>query len=191
MFGDDYLRRLNVVDVQKLMHIGKQKGFLGMLGSIICMQWKWKNCPTVWHGQYARWDYGCPTIILEAIAFVNLWIWHSFFGLASTLNDINVLDSSLVFHEVLKGKAPEVNFFNGHQYSLAYYLAYGIYPNWATFAKSISLPQSAKHKLFAKNQESPWKDIEQAFGVLKAQFGIISNTSCDVRKYLEKLWEHV
>ncbi|XP_019192734.1 PREDICTED: uncharacterized protein LOC109187032 [Ipomoea nil] len=134
VFGEEYLRMPNVVDVQRLMQIGEQRGF------------------------------------------PDLWIWHSFFGLASTLNDINVLDRSPIFHEVLEGKAPQVNFVvNGNHYNLGYCLADGIYPSWATFVKSIPLPQSAKHKLFAKKQKAARKDIERAFGVLKARFAIISN----------------
>jgi hypothetical protein len=33
-----------------------------------------------------------PTVILEAVATHDLWIWHAFFGLPGTLNDITVLD---------------------------------------------------------------------------------------------------
>ncbi|XP_019172075.1 PREDICTED: putative nuclease HARBI1 [Ipomoea nil] len=176
VFGEEYLRRPNVVDVQRLMQIGEQRGFPGMLGSIDCMHWELRSCPTAWHGQYVRGDHGYPTIILEAVASADLWIWHAFFGLAGTLNDINVLDRSPIFHEVLEGKAPQVNFVvNGNHYNLGYYLADGIYPSWETFAKSIPLAQSAKHKLFAKKQEAARKDIERAFGVLKARFAIISN----------------
>jgi hypothetical protein len=31
-----------------------------------------------------------PTIILEAVASKDLWIWHAFFGMSRTRNDINV-----------------------------------------------------------------------------------------------------
>jgi len=30
-----------------------------------------------------------PTIILEAVASQDLWIWHAFFGMPRSLNDIN------------------------------------------------------------------------------------------------------
>ncbi|XP_024014249.1 uncharacterized protein LOC112088195 [Eutrema salsugineum] len=93
-----------------------------------------------------------------------------------TLNDINVLDRSPVFDDVLQGRAPKVRFsVNGNQYRLGYYLTDGIYPNWATFIQSIHLPQSEKEKLFATRQESVRKDVERAFGVLQARFAIVKN----------------
>ena len=65
-----------------------------MLGSIDCMHWTWKNCPTAWQGMYTGKDK-VPTLILEAVASQDLWIWHSFFGLPGSLNDINVLNSTM------------------------------------------------------------------------------------------------
>uniref|UniRef100_A0A0D3A6U6 Uncharacterized protein n=1 Tax=Brassica oleracea var. oleracea TaxID=109376 RepID=A0A0D3A6U6_BRAOL len=67
-----------------------------------------------------------------------------------TLNDINVLDQSPVFDDILQGRAPKVNYtVNGHEYQMAYYLTYGIYPKWVTFVQSIPLPQGPKASLFA------------------------------------------
>jgi hypothetical protein len=38
------------------------------------------------------------SVFLEAVADYDLWIWHAFFGMAGTNNDINVLQRSLVFY---------------------------------------------------------------------------------------------
>uniref|UniRef100_A0A0D3D0J5 DDE Tnp4 domain-containing protein n=1 Tax=Brassica oleracea var. oleracea TaxID=109376 RepID=A0A0D3D0J5_BRAOL len=79
VFGEEYLRRPTPADLQRLLHIGDLHGFPGMIGSIDCMHWEWKNCPTAWKGQYPR-GSGKPTIVLEAVASYDLWIWHAFFG---------------------------------------------------------------------------------------------------------------
>ena len=116
------------------------------------------------------------TVMLEAVAFYDLWIWHAFFGTLGSNNDINVLNNSNLFTEVLHGRAPEVQFMvNGNEYNMGYYLTDGIYPEWATFVKSVHRPLSAKDKLFAQKQEGARKDVECAFGVLQARFAILRN----------------
>uniref|UniRef100_A0A452ZBF8 DDE Tnp4 domain-containing protein n=1 Tax=Aegilops tauschii subsp. strangulata TaxID=200361 RepID=A0A452ZBF8_AEGTS len=115
-----------------------------------------------------------PTMILEAVASQDLWIWHAYFGLPGSLNDINVLQRSPVFTKLAEGQTPLVNYsINGHQYIMGYYLADGIYPWWATFVKSIPAPDTRKHKTFAKRQEGARKDVERAFGVLQSRFAIV------------------
>jgi hypothetical protein len=173
-FGSEYLRRPKAEDIDRLLQIGDARGFPGMLGSLDCMHWQWKNCPVEWQGAYTRGDQGAATIMLEAVASHDLWIWHAFFGTAGSNNDLNVLYQSTLFTEVVQGRAPEVPFMvNGNEYKLGYYLADGIYPEWAAFVKTIPLPQSDKHKLFAQHQEGARKDVERAFGVLQARFAII------------------
>jgi len=173
--GDEYLRAPTATDLRRLLNIGKIRGFPGMIGSLDCMHWEWKNCPTAWKGQYTR-GSGKPTIVLEAIASQDLWIWHVFFGPPGTLNDINILDRSPIFDDILQGRAPNVKYkVNGREYHLAYYITDGIYPKWVTFIQSIRLPQSRKATLFATHQEAARKDVERAFGVLQARFHIIKN----------------
>lgn len=158
IFGPEYLHQPNVDDTERLLQIHGSRGFPGMLGSIDCMHWKWKNCPNGWKGMYTRGDYGTATIILEAVASHDRWIWHAYFGVAGSNNDINVINQSPVFTDLLWGRAPRVNFMvNGHWYDKGYYLADGIYPEWATLVKSIKLPQSPKQRLFANAQESQRK----------------------------------
>ncbi|GAA0167180.1 hypothetical protein LIER_22170 [Lithospermum erythrorhizon] len=43
---EEYLRRPNDNDITRLLAKAEQRGVPGMLGSIDCMHWEWKNCPT-------------------------------------------------------------------------------------------------------------------------------------------------
>jgi hypothetical protein len=139
------------------------------------MHWGWKNCPKKWHSMF-KGHVNEPTMILEAVASQDLWIWHAYFGLPGSLNDINVLQRSPVFSKLAEGQTPAVNYsINGHQYTMGYYLADGIYPRWATFVKSIPAPDTRKHKTFAKKQEACRKDVERAFGVLQSRFAIVKD----------------
>jgi hypothetical protein len=89
----------------------------------------WENCPLAWRGQFTRGDYGVPTIILEVVASHNLHIWHAFFGVAESNNDLNVLNQYPLFLDALKGEAPQDQFsINGNEYRTGYYLVDGIYP---------------------------------------------------------------
>ncbi|XP_074376942.1 uncharacterized protein LOC141718453 [Apium graveolens] len=140
LFGEEYLRATTPADLRRLVARGEQKGFPGMIGSIDCMHWEWKNCPSGWGGAYSG-RKGCPTIILEAVAFYDTWVWHTFFGVLGAKNDINVLGQSPVFDKVVAGNSPIVVFHvNGKRYNNVYYLADGIYLKYSTFVKTISNP---------------------------------------------------
>ena len=130
--------------------------------------------PCCMKGMHTRGDQGVPTIILEAVASHDHWIWHAFFGIAGSNNDINMLNQSPLFVQQLRGKGPQVQYHvNGRQYNNGYYLVDGIYLEWAIFVKSIPQPQSEKHKLFAQCQEGARKDVECAFGILQSRFSIL------------------
>ncbi|KAI3759304.1 hypothetical protein L6452_07015 [Arctium lappa] len=46
IFSKQYLRSPTSNDVARLLYVNEKRGFPGMLGSLDCMHWKWKNCPT-------------------------------------------------------------------------------------------------------------------------------------------------
>jgi hypothetical protein len=56
---------------------------------------------------------------------------------------------------------------------MRYYLADGIYPQWSTFGKTISVPLGAKKQYFARVQEACRKNVKCAFGMLQTRFSII------------------
>ncbi|GJZ66423.1 hypothetical protein Tco_0623119 [Tanacetum coccineum] len=175
LYMPKYLRKPTLEDVVKIQQKHNNvHGFPGMLGSIDCMHWEWKNCPVSWQGQYGRGDKKYPTIMLEAVASQDLWIWHAFYGMAGANNDINVLDNSPLFDDLLDDLAPVVPYVvNGVQYRNGYYLADGIYPEWASFVKSFTVATDPKHTYFKQRQESARKDVERAFGVLQGRWGLI------------------
>ncbi|GKD57439.1 reverse transcriptase domain-containing protein [Tanacetum coccineum] len=51
-----------------------------------------------------------PFILLEAVAFNDLWIWHAFFGVPGMNNDVDVLRQSSIFNDLKSGRAPDVPF---------------------------------------------------------------------------------
>lgn len=75
-------------------------------------------------------------------------MWHIYFGMPGSHNDINVLDRSPLFSQLTSGKAPSTTYtINGNNYEMGYYLADGIYPPWATLVQTISCPQGQKKKV--------------------------------------------
>jgi hypothetical protein len=94
-----------------------------------------------------------PTIILEPVASIDLWICHAFFGLPGSLSYINVLHISHLFDRLAQGEAPTINYtINGHNYDKGYYLADGVYPNWSTFVKTIKAPTNLKDNFFSRTR---------------------------------------
>ena len=70
----EFCCRPTVEDKQRLLAKAEERRFSGMLGSIECMHWQWRNCPVGWAGQFTRGDIKHPTIIVEVVASHDRWI---------------------------------------------------------------------------------------------------------------------
>ncbi|XP_071688859.1 uncharacterized protein [Rutidosis leptorrhynchoides] len=135
-------------------------------------------------------DQNGPTVMLEAVASHDIWIWHAFFGMAGSNNDINVLNNSPLFDSLKSGSAPPASFYvNGHHYTKGYYLADGIYPDWTTLVKGYSQSTDEKRVKFKRFQESARKDVERTFGVLQGRFVILKYPARSIR--FNKLREYM
>ncbi|XP_026460132.1 uncharacterized protein LOC113360921 [Papaver somniferum] len=171
--NDEYLR----IDVREILKQNQERGFSGMLGSLDCIHWVWTGCPTYWAGQY-KGHYTKPTVILEAAASYDRCIWHAFFGLSGSQNDINFGQKSPLFEDLKYGISPQVNFsINGNHYTHGYYLADGIYPKWSTLGQCYCQPPAGEmgrsYSYFNSKQMNLRKDLERAFGIPKRKFAII------------------
>ncbi|KAJ9553805.1 hypothetical protein OSB04_017850 [Centaurea solstitialis] len=182
LYMRQYLRKPTATDIQAIYALHEQThGLPGMLGSIDCMHWYWKNCPMAWRGQFHRGDHTGPSVILEAVASQDQWIWHAFFGVLGATNDIIVVNQSPIFNDLFENKAPNSSFVvNNTHYNHGYYLADGIYPEWTTFVKAFRYPVEEPRVHFKTRQESAKKDIERTFATLKDKWHVV--------KYPARVW---
>lgn len=87
--------------------------------------------------------------MLETVASQDLRIWHAYFGVIGSNNDINVLDASPMFDKVKLGTTLDTPLpLRGTAYKYRYYIFDGIYLEWATLAKAYQTPMSDKRIIF-------------------------------------------
>nr|GEU52171.1 protein ALP1-like [Tanacetum cinerariifolium] len=187
IYGPEFLRKPTVTDVEKLyLHHEEKHDFPRMLGSLDCTDWEWFGCSYTFKAQYVRRYHGPnPFIFLEAVAPQDLWIWHAFFGVAGSNNDINILYQSPLFNDLKTGRASKISFVaNGVSYRSGYYLVDGIYPELASLVKTIPGSADDDHKriLYKQKHESARKNIKRAFGVLKKKWAILANPTRALKK---------
>ncbi|CDF33411.1 unnamed protein product [Chondrus crispus] len=174
-FRSEYLRQPTQEDLGRIERRFAAVGFPGCIGCLDCAGWDWRNCPKALQGAMIGKD-GTPTLRMEVICDLDLWIWSFQFGLPGVLNDLNILEVSEHFSQVLNGRFPPVEpsySIDGKVFNWFYYLTDGIYPCWKIFVKSLSTPSSRKEKLYCKLQEGVRKCVERVFGVLFRRFKLL------------------
>jgi hypothetical protein len=62
-FAETFLHLPSQEDLQKQIEINTIRGFLGMFGSIDCMNWVWKNYPFAWQRQFQDKDGACSVLL--------------------------------------------------------------------------------------------------------------------------------
>ncbi|KAL9679482.1 hypothetical protein QQ045_017344 [Rhodiola kirilowii] len=137
VYKNDYLRFPNAADLSRLLRKTEQRGFPGRKGH--------------------------PTIILEAVASYDTWIWHNFIGVPRAQNDINVLYKLDIFDPLLVGISPRVTYkVNGSTYDNSYYLADGIYPRYSALSKQFLIHKLIQRSYLHRNKNlivKMWKGV--------------------------------
>jgi hypothetical protein len=183
LFGEEYSRAPSARDIAAITNLHQRvHGVEGMLGSLDCMHTYWKNCPVAWQQSFIGKEKG-PTIILEAVADYNLWFWHSSYGYAGCLNDMNILNLSPLLDSLSNGTFKDMEARSGvipfsigqETFERTYFLTDGIYPKYSRFVRGLKEEPTFDDEIkFTAWQASARKDIERAFGVLQSKFKVVS-----------------
>ncbi|XP_050152178.1 uncharacterized protein LOC126626819 [Malus sylvestris] len=73
VYKDEYLSEPNQEDLNRLLHKAEDRGFMGMIRSLDCKHWDWKNYPTGWQRGFSE-KSRKPTVMLKAVASYDTWI---------------------------------------------------------------------------------------------------------------------
>lgn len=188
-YGPEYLGSWGEEELKTEMEANAKRGFPGMMGSIDCTHWLWKNCPIAWQGMYQDRNHN-RSIVAEAICGHDMYFFQAYVGLPGSLNDINIMNQTTMQRNYMRSSAIDHKFKIGEQeYTGAYFLADGIYPDYPYLVKSIPEPLTNKEKNFAKVQEACRKDVERAFGRLLSKWHILATPGrCKKLKHLKYIW---
>jgi hypothetical protein len=178
-FGTEHLRLPTLTELNDLSRRNAIRGLPGCMGSIDCMHWFWTRCPMARKGMYQG-KGGKASVVLEAIADMDLRIWHADFGTPGSVNNITITWRSPMVTAFANGSFPPAGFhydLGGRTCIRPYFLADGIYPEWPLFLKTIPTPSTPKARMFAQKQESFRKEVECTFGILRSRWHILQRPS--------------
>jgi Plant transposon protein len=114
-----------------------------------CASWSWDKCPVADQGKYRGRDKK-PNVRMEIICDDKLRIWHLFFGVPGSRNDINIMNMSPLFQLIRAGKWPpgkpqrQVSWLFVDWF---YFLGDSIYPRFRIFATIFGNPRTPRDRL--------------------------------------------
>lgn len=175
-YSPAYLRIPTNGVVKATLERNSQRGMPGYLGSLDCTHWKWTSCPRGKHGMYQS-RKKTRSIVIEAVCDEDLWIWHWFVGAPGSYNELKVLEDSPLFDAIQAGTWPPEHqsyTLNGRTRTMPYYLADGIYQQYALLATPFpaALGRTREQLVYNRVQEGLRKDVERLFGVLTSRFRV-------------------
>jgi Plant transposon protein len=119
---------------------------------------------------------------LESIADYKLWFWHTSYGYAGAMNDLNILNLSPFLDSLTNGTFAAVEeeskvvpySIDGQQFTRMFCLVDRIYPKYSRFVCGFKEPITEEEVRFTGWQESARKDIERVFGVLQCKWKAVA-----------------
>lgn len=188
-YAGEWINTWGSEEIDLEMAANAKRGFPGMMGSIDCTHWEWKNCPVAWQGLYQDKTHK-RTVIAEAICGHNMYFYQVYVGLPGSLNDLNVMERTTMQSNYRDSGAIDKKFtVMGEEFTGAYFLADAIYPDNSYMVKSLQAPRTEKEKYFAEQQEAKRKDVERSFARLLSKWHILAGSArtWDI-EYLKKIW---
>lgn len=175
LFKAVWLRRPTTTDLRTIEQQFQAVGFPGCVGCVDCSGMQWEQCPTALQGIMVGKE-GKPTLRMEIICDLNLRIWSLFSGLPGHLNDINILELSPFFSDLMTDQYPKDLFeyeIDGEKFDWLYFLGDGIYGGYKFIMRTIPNPKTQGEKMYVRRQEGVRKCEERLFGVVYKQFKIL------------------
>ena len=127
----------------------------------------------------------------EAICGHDMYFYQAYVGLPGSPNDINIMGQTTMQSNYMESGAIDMKYMvAGEEFTGAYFLVDGIYPDFPYLVKTVAEPITAQEKLFSKVQEGCRKDVERAFGRMLAKWHVLAGAARSWSlQHLSEIWQ--